>query len=230
MTRINFSKLDNPAWFSLNESHEKFAEGAEAIKIYQAKICPFGGINGAYEAINFQNAAFLERERFFIIGKKPQLPPELVIEKELICLQMLCQTPIHWVPQETILQLKDQHMDELHRLVNLVQPGYFKEGTSKMGNYYGIFKAEKLVAVTGERMKMHQFTEISAVITHPEHTRKGYAKQLVAHVVNQNIAVQNIPYLHVVESNLGAIGLYKKLGFETRRKISFWLVKNTQKI
>ena len=227
---MNFSKLDNPAWFSLSEDHEKFAEGEGGLKIYQAKICPFGGINGAYESSDFQTAAFLERERFFIIGEQPQLPAEFVIEKELICLQMVCHQPIHLVAQEKMVQLNAQHMDELHKLVNLVQPGYFKEGTAQMGNYYGIFKTQKLVAVTGERMKMHQFTEISAVITHPEHTRKGYAKQLVAHAVNENIADHKLPYLHVVESNLGAINLYEKLGFETRRKISFWLVRNTEKI
>ena len=43
-----------------------------------------------------------------------------------------------------------------------------------------------------------------------------------------SITVNNIfnenktPYLHVVEDNSGAIKLYEKLGFTTRRKISFW--------
>lgn len=34
-------------------------------------------------------------------------------------------------------------------------------------------------------MKMNDFTEVSAIITHPDYTGKGYAKQLTAYVVNQ---------------------------------------------
>ena len=55
-------------------------------------------------------------------------------------------------------------------LINLVQPGYFLPGTKMMGDYYGIWQNGELVAVTGERMRMHGLTEISAVVTHPDFT------------------------------------------------------------
>jgi predicted GNAT family acetyltransferase len=71
-------------------------------------------------------------------------------------------------------------------------------------------------------MKMNDFTEVSAIITHPDHTGKGYAKQLITYVVNAIFDENKIPYLHVVESNIGAIKLYEKLGFVTRRKMSLW--------
>jgi predicted GNAT family acetyltransferase len=91
-----------------------------------------------------------------------------------------------------------------------------------LGNYYGIFKNGELVAAAGERMKMFDFIEVSAIVTHPRHTGKGYAKQLIAHTVN-NIFIKNkTPYLHVLENNFTAIKLYEKLGFIARRKISFW--------
>jgi predicted GNAT family acetyltransferase len=106
--------------------------------------------------------------------------------------------------------------------VNLVQPGYFKSKTVLLGDYFGIFKNEMLVAVTGERMKMNHFTEASAIVTHPDHTGKGYAKQLIAYAVNKIADENKIAYLHVAETNTGAIALYLKLGFVTRRKISFW--------
>ena len=95
-----------------------------------------------------------------------------------------------------------------------------------MGDYYGIFQNDTLVAVSGERMKTNQFTEVSAVVTHPLHTGKGYAKQLVAFTVNNIFDHGKIPFLHVAENNVGAIQLYQTLGFKTRTKISFWnLVK-----
>ena len=111
----------------------------------------------------------------------------------------------------------------MFRLVKLVQPGYFKSKTSHLGSYYGIFKNDELVAVTGERMKMSSFTEVSAVVTHPDHTGKGYAKQLVAHTANKLFSANKIPFLHVAETNVGAIKLYEKLGFRTRRKIKIYL-------
>lgn len=106
--------------------------------------------------------------------------------------------------------------------MTLVQPGYFMKNTSDLGNYHGIYKDEKLIAVTGERMKMNKYTEVSAVVTHPEYTGKGYAKQLITHTSNQIFSENKIPYLHVADTNIGAIRLYEKLGFRTRRKISFW--------
>jgi predicted GNAT family acetyltransferase len=78
------------------------------------------------------------------------------------------------------------------------------------------------VAVAGERMKMNDFTEVSAVVTHPSYAGKGFAKQLIAHAANKIFDENKIPYLHVAETNFGAIRLYDNLGFKTRRKISFW--------
>jgi ribosomal protein S18 acetylase RimI-like enzyme len=123
----------------------------------------------------------------------------------------------HVVELQTI-----NHKNDLFNLVNLVQPGYFKSKTSFMGSYFGIFKDGQLVAVTGERMKMNVYTEVSAVVTHPGYTGRGFAKQLIAHTTNKIFSENKLPYLHVAETNTGAIKLYEKLGFYTRRKISLW--------
>src|SRR6185436_20713615 len=157
-------KLDNPAWHSLNETHSLFAIGNNEIKFYQPSISPFGGINAKQcDLISFLKK-HTELNSFFVIGDKPQTSPDHIIEKELICLQMICSAPIKIDHTENIVHLNNVYEKELSDLVNLVQPGYFNEGTSSMGNYFGIFKNDRLVAVTGERMKMSGFTEISAVV------------------------------------------------------------------
>ena len=139
---------------------------------------------------------------------------------------MVLQRPIKLEAKTSIVELvSKKHQADLSRLVNLVQPGYFKDKTPELGNYFGIYKAEQLIAVTGQRMSMNKFTEVSAVVTHPAHLRKGYAKQLVQHATNQIFREERTPYLHVASSNIGAIKLYEKLGFITRRKISFWNLK-----
>lgn len=215
-------KLDNPVWNSLSESHQKFALEYDGTKFYNPDYCPFGGY---LELENTPESADKYASlcgNFFIVGEKPKILDTLKIVKELVCLQMIVREKIQITFDNEIIKLTKEHKEELFELVNLVQPGYFKTNTFLLGNYYGIFSNKKLVSIAGERMKMNNFTEVSAIITHPDHTGKGYAKQLTSHVVNNIFDEGKIPFLHVVETNLGAIKLYEKLGFVTRRKMSFW--------
>lgn len=216
------NKLDNPVWFSLTESHEKFSVNYGDVKFYHPDYCPFGGFIALDSTAKHLDEYSKLANSFFVVGEQPNYSSTLTLNKELVCLQMLLTTKVEMDISEEIVLLKGEHKADLLRLVNLVQPGYFKENTPELGNYYGIYKGDALVAVTGERMKMDDYTEVSAVVTHPDHTGKGYAKQLVAHTANQIFLAGKTPYLHVAEINIGAIKLYEKLGFVIRRKISFW--------
>jgi GNAT superfamily N-acetyltransferase len=218
-------KLDNPAWYSLQETHHYFAIGNHEIKFYRPDICPFGGL--ATDKADFSD--FLRHEKrlqsFFVIGNTLPESEEIIGEYELVCLQMLCPVPPSYAITERVTVLTEQHKEQLTALVNLVQPGYFLEGTRHMGDYFGIFKENKLVAVTGERMKMKDYTEISAVVTHPDFTGRGFARQLVAYTACKIFRENKLPYLHVAAENSVAIRLYQSLGFVLRKKISFWKMK-----
>ena len=218
-------KLDNPVWFSLSETHQSFVVDYGSVKFYHPDYCPFGGFEKGNSIAKSIDKYSAKVDNFFIVGEKPELSNLLKLNKELVCLQMIVNNPIDIVINDAIVKLTDEYIDALYELINLVQPGYFKKKTALLGNYYGIFKNDKLVAVTGERMQMNDFIEVSAVVTHPNHTGKGYAKQLVVHTVNEIFKQNKIPFLHVIEDNIGAIQLYEKLGFEIRRKISFWNIK-----
>ncbi|MEP7372695.1 MAG: GNAT family N-acetyltransferase [Chitinophagaceae bacterium] len=223
MESADYKKLDNPVWHSLNESHKDFAINYGNLKCYKPDVCPFGGYGNGNN--NLEEIASYAKliNNFFIVGNKPLFSNELVLKNELVCLQMIWEGSIAGVEiVEKIVKLNHEYEDALFGLVNLVQPGYFKNKTSQLGDYYGIFQSGNLVAVAGERMKMDDFVEVSAIVTHPEHTGKGYAKQLTAHVVNKILNQHKKPYLHVAETNTGAISLYRKLCFEVRGKISFW--------
>lgn len=217
-----FTKLDNPVWHSLSESHRQLAIDYTAMKFYQPAYCLFGGFEEPVTEYRYSAQYEKLTSNFFIIGEKPLLPDALMIKKELVCLQMVLHNKIDLPVSNNMVLLTDAHTDALYTLVNLVQPGYFTRKTALLGSYFGIFIKDELVAVTGERMKMHAFTEISAVVTHPAHTGKGYARQLLAHTANNIFSENKTPYLHVLEDNVGAIRLYETLGFTTRRKISFW--------
>lgn len=216
-------KLDNPTWHSLCEIHKDFAVAYKDIKFYNPDFCPFGGfinIAGTKTGIDLYSSL---TDNFFVVGNKPDFNDKVRLKSELICNQMVLDKRIDVEINKLIITLQTEtHKADLYRLVNLVQPGYFKNKTANLGNYYGIYHHNNLIAVTGERMKMNAYTELSAIVTHPDYTGKGYAKQLITHASNKIFDEGKIPYLHVVDNNSGAIGLYEKLGFVTRRKISFW--------
>jgi predicted GNAT family acetyltransferase len=114
-----------------------------------------------------------------------------------------------------------ENKDDLFRLVNSVQPGYFKSRTSELGFYFGIYKDGELIAVTGERMKMDAYTEVSAVVTDPYYTGQGLAKKLVTYTTNKIFGENKIPYLHVAETNVAAINLYENSVLKQDGKLVF---------
>lgn len=222
MTNSMEAKLDNPVWYSLHESHHQHSIDDGNISFYHPDYCPFGGFieNSGIENAIDQYAELVSK--FYVVGLRPKFNRKVSLINELVCEQMLLDDRIDIHLTEEIIPLSNEFEKDLFDLVNLVQPGYFMKRTSDLGSYYGIFKEGKLVAVTGERMKMHAYTEVSAVVTHPHHTGKGYAKQLIALTTKKIFEQNKQPYLHVSEANEGAIALYKKLGFTSRRTISFW--------
>jgi ribosomal protein S18 acetylase RimI-like enzyme len=222
----SYHKLDNPVWHSLTEQHQAFGISYGSARFYHPDYCPFGGLRDDENGLgNWVEYAALS-DNFFIVGARPSLPNGLSIKREVICLQMILEKKIEGKVSEAIIQLNNDHKDALFALVNEVQPGYFRKNTQQLGNYYGLFKGAKLVAVTGERMCLNGFVEVSAIVTHPDHTGRGYAKQLITHTVNEIRERNCTPFLHVVENNARAIGLYQQVGFTIRRSISFWNIVN----
>lgn len=220
--------LDNPAWHSLSETHKAFSKNFTGIKFYNPEYCAFGGAEHTELAIPGMGDYSKLIKRFYVIGEKPIITDSLQLKNNLVCNQMVLQTPFELKVDEGIVPLiEKKQLQDVHNLVNWVQPGYFKNKTVALGDYFGIYKDSELVAVCGERMKMNAFTEISGIVTHPHHTRKGYARQLIKHITDKIFEENKTPYLHVVESNTHAISLYQKLGFSTRRKISFWDIEVT---
>src|SRR5436305_6510490 len=178
-------QLDNPVWFALSETHANHCIASRNIKFYEPEYCPFGAISSPDYLDEPLRKYSTFCRHFYLVGQKPHVPSSLHLRKQLVCLQMVIERPICYPSAEEIITIKHDDANELFQLVNLVQPGYFKSKTQLLGNYFGMLKDDMLVAAAGERMKMERFTEVSAVVTHPKYTGRGYAKQLVAHTVNE---------------------------------------------
>jgi predicted GNAT family acetyltransferase len=98
----------------------------------------------------------------------------------------------------------------------LTQPGPFRSRTNELGNYLGIREAGRLVAMAGERMWIGDCREVSAICTHPDARGRGYARALMARVVNRMLRAGQTPLLHVYSTNSRAIDVYRALGFVRR--------------
>ncbi|WP_400072878.1 GNAT family N-acetyltransferase [Zobellia russellii] len=215
-------KLKNPVWYSLNETHSQFSHVGEGIAFYKPDYCPFGGANAIEKATQSIVEYSQHIKQFFVVGSQPLPSPLYTLQKEYICDQMILRAPIDLKLKNQITSLTSNlQKNELYELVSLVQPGYFTKKTAELGRYFGIYKNNVLVAAAGERLQMNDFTEISAVVTHPEHTGNGYAKELLKYTSDIIFKSGKTPFLHVLEINTRAIGIYKSLGFQTLRKMSF---------
>lgn len=219
-----YEKLDNPIYHSLNEYHKKFCLNFGDSKFYNPEVAAFGGsLNRAKENDITEYAKICDD--FLIFGAKPNLGDFKTEMSQLVCDQYVLENTIELDFTEKIIELQNEDNDQLLAFIKKFYPHYFKRRTTELGRYFGIFKDDKLVAVTGQRMQMDDMTEVSAVITDTDYLGKGLAKQLVAFVSNTIFEDGKTPFLHVAENNLGAKNLYEKLGFDLRGKINLWGVK-----
>lgn len=223
-----YNKLDNPAWHALTETHSRFATGTDIVKKYDPDIVLFAGL-GTKE-IHLQNQldqVFCQQDSFFLFDDFPALPKNYQVETVIECLQMVCDKPVEVSFTEKITPLDETHTETMFALVNQVFPGYYLPQTRRMGNYFGIFREAALVAMAGERLCMEGFTEISAVVTHPDFTGRTYAQQLVSYLNNKNRQAGIIPFLHTGAGNNRAIQVYERLGYVKRRVIPVTRIKRT---
>ena len=104
-------------------------------------------------------------------------------------------------------------------LVAATKPGPFGPRTPLLGRYRGIWQGSRLVAMAGERLRVTGHVELSGICVHPEARGKGYAAALTRRLMRLSLEGGEVPFLHVRPDNVGAVALYKRLGFETRREL-----------
>jgi ribosomal protein S18 acetylase RimI-like enzyme len=120
-------------------------------------------------------------------------------------------------PNPELIELGPQDSLEMIELTALTKPGPFGTRTHELGTYLGIRQEGRLVAMSGERLKVPGHTEVSAVCTHPDHTGKGYARVLMTEIMRRIRERGETPFLHSRGDNTRAIELYKLLGFRERK-------------
>ena len=220
--------LHNPVYHALVSGDRHLSFGDGNVKYFDEQVSPFAGFDHDYEK------GFSDLYDIFPTGRKilyaapfPIIQPAgWQLQHEIKGLQFVYE-PDSDIKNEfsTIVPLGENHIDQMVQLAKLTKPGPFGTGTINFGSYYGIFDNDKLVAMTGQRLHIQNFTEISAVCTHPDYTGKGYANSLLQHQLHIILQQNQKPFLHVREDNGRAIELYQRLGFKISESMNFYFMR-----
>jgi predicted GNAT family acetyltransferase len=219
--------LDNPIWHALSTYQNGFAIENSHAKILHGDI----GLFCAIQTPNTQSFEALHRLLLENHATKALFSTEsLEFPKGFECLrtleisQMVGQN-LQLSNTHQVQELTSEDVPEMLELVQLTKPGPFARRTIEMGQYWGIRVKQQLVAMTGERLHLPGFREVSSVCTHPDFQRQGFAQALIAKVSQDIFARGEIPFLHVMGGNTGATKVYEKLGFVQRKKLFGYVLK-----
>src|SRR5580700_7940132 len=234
LEREEMHPLDNVIWNALSTRQAEFAESAEQARRFTPEVSPLAGLREptaqGYESL----WDLLPQEEtvglFLDQAYEPRAGWKYLVGAPLV--QMVCdngsdagEKTSSTSSSTSLVELGDADSREMIELTALTKPGPFGKRTHELGTYLGIRREGKLVAMAGERLKVPGYTEVSAVCTHPDHLGNGYAQALMSAVMRGIRERGETPFLHVRGDNTRAVKVYEKLGFKTRKRGYFAVIR-----
>jgi ribosomal protein S18 acetylase RimI-like enzyme len=223
--------LNNPVYYALQSVDARLGAGTDSVKYFDEQVSPFAGFadeieNGFDELYNQLPAG---RKILYATRNIIREPRGWRLTHEITGLQFLFTgNHVSTSPSLQLVPLQVKHVDEMIALARLTKPGPFDKHTIEFGNYYGIFDQGRLVAMAGQRLHVYNYTEVSAVCTHPDHLGKGYAAALIQQQLSIISNDGQVPFLHVRDDNDRAIALYERLGFRKNGVMNFYFLKRKE--
>jgi len=207
--------LDNPIWETLTGVHARFAVGTDTAKRFAPGFSPILGFaDPARPDLAALRPLCEPGEHFYVAGWNGIVPAGWALDEETTMYRMV------WVGEtpstedcSTVVKLGPADAEQALALAIRMAPGPFGLRTIELGDYFGIFDGDRLVAMAGERMRAGTYSEISGVCTHPDFQGRGLASTLMRVLIRRQVARGETPFLHVMHENPGAHRLYLGMGF-----------------
>lgn len=219
--------LDRPIWSALTTRQASLAVGANGA----LRFAPGYGVFAASVDQSPESLAAitaLDRPEGVICTVEADpvpVPPGLRLVKAATLAQMVL---VELAPARArdiaVESLTGADAPAMLALATLTEPGPFFDKTHRLGDFFGVKQDGRLLAMAGERMKPDGFTEVSGVCAHPDARGRGYAGALMRAVIEQILARGETAFLHSYADNVGAIGLYRSLGFEVRSDMAMTML------
>jgi ribosomal protein S18 acetylase RimI-like enzyme len=213
--------LDRPIWSALTTRQQDLAEGGARARRYPTAITPFADMTDMSTQSFAALGALMSGPEIAVLFTPDAVTAPagfkmLLAETGEQMIGTPAESPI---PGVEIVTLGADDVPGMLALTELTKPGPFSARTHELGTYLGIRIDGQLIAMTGERMKPGNYTEMTAVCVHPSHRGRGYAQALLGAVAGQISARGEIPFLHVFTDNTSAIALYRRQGMKIRRRL-----------
>ena len=212
--------LDNIAWHALSGPHARYATGTSDARRYAPGFSPIVGFadtkNPNFDAL----VPYCKPdEHFYCDGWAGATPSGWRIEAEGTMFKMVWEIPMPEADEAPeAVRLGPEHAAQAFELADLTRPGPFGLRTIELGEYFGCFEGERLVAMAGERMHAGKLREISGVCTHPDFQGRGLARRLMVKLIRRQMQREELPFLHVMSDNKNAHRLYERMGFRDYRE------------
>ena len=220
--------LFNPVYNALITGDAHLSLGTGKVQWFNEQVSPFAGFPEGYERgfDDLYDELPPGRNILFASPHPIKQPGGWQIRADVKGLQFIYTGELKAGNNSlNIVPLHKENVEEMVQLATLTKPGPFSTRTIEFGHYFGIFENGKLAAMTGQRLHVENYTEISAVCTHPDHLGKGYAAALTQHQLSLIQSQGQLPFLHVRADNSRAIALYERLHFKVNREMNFYFLK-----
>ncbi|MEX2395167.1 MAG: GNAT family N-acetyltransferase [Actinomycetota bacterium] len=212
------SVLDNVVWHSLTgrQRHLGTIEGRAGR--FDPAVSPFGGVDDLDSEESWSDLATLVGPGGIAVlfGPVIPIPERWTLQHRMPCYQFVATADTPDAPADGLIELGPADVPEILELIKATRPGPFDDRTVEFGTYVGVRKEGRLVAMTGERMKVPGFTEISALCTADDVRGTGLGRTLVSAVVHLIRSRGEEAFLHVLTDNTPAVRLYESMGFTVR--------------
>jgi predicted GNAT family acetyltransferase len=213
--------LDHPIWTALTTRQAALAEGGSHARRFPPAIGPFAALkDSSPESFDALHALLSPTDSAVLFTPDPIVPPDSFIVRMARMGTQMIGTPAEVSgASPDLVSLGAADVPAMIELIEITRPGPFGVRTRELGTFLGIKVDGRLVAMTGERMKPADYTELTAVCVHPDFRGRGYAQALLGAVARQVVARGDFPMLHVFSDNASAIALYQRQGMVIRREL-----------